>query len=51
MPERVDDGHAERSLVAPALDLVDDSARPGSWSHDDPMLLQAQGLGLRARRA
>ncbi|MEO5577115.1 MAG: methyltransferase domain-containing protein [Gaiellaceae bacterium] len=32
-----------RSYLAEALDLVDDPARPGSWSHHDPLLLQAQG--------
>jgi precorrin-6B methylase 2 len=32
-----------RSYLAQGLDLVDDPARPGAWSHDDPVLLQAQG--------
>ena len=32
-----------RSYLAQALDLVDDPARKGAWSHDDPILLTAQG--------
>lgn len=40
-----------RSYLAQALDLVDDPPRPGSWSHDDPVLLQAQGSAPRSSRA
>jgi SAM-dependent methyltransferase len=32
-----------RSYLAQALDLVEDPARPGAWSHADPVLLRAQG--------
>jgi SAM-dependent methyltransferase len=32
-----------RSYLAQGLDLVDDPARPSSWSHSDPVLLNAQG--------
>lgn len=32
-----------RSYLAQALDLVDDPARPGTWSYTDPVLLEAQG--------
>jgi len=32
-----------RSYLAQALDLVDDPARQGAWSHSDPILLSAQG--------
>lgn len=32
-----------RSYLAQALDLVDEPARRGAWSHDDPILLTAQG--------
>lgn len=32
-----------RSYLAQGLDLVDDPTRPSSWSHTDPVLLQAQG--------
>jgi SAM-dependent methyltransferase len=32
-----------RSYLAQGLDLVDDPARQGAWSHTDPVLLQAQG--------
>ena len=32
-----------RSYLAQGLDLVDDPTRAGSWSHTDPVLLQAQG--------
>lgn len=32
-----------RSYLAQALDLVEDPARAGAWSHADPVLLDAQG--------
>jgi precorrin-6B methylase 2 len=32
-----------RSYLAQGLDLIDDPARPSSWSHSDPVLLRAQG--------
>lgn len=32
-----------RSYLAQGLDLIDDPTRPSSWSHTDPVLLQAQG--------
>jgi SAM-dependent methyltransferase len=32
-----------RSYLAQGLELIDDPARPSSWSHSDPVLLQAQG--------
>ena len=32
-----------RSYLAQGLDLVDDPARAGAWSHTDPVLLEAQG--------
>jgi len=32
-----------RSYLAQGLDLVDDPAREGAWTHSDPALLQAQG--------
>lgn len=32
-----------RSYLAQALDLVENPARAGAWSYDDPALLQAQG--------
>lgn len=32
-----------RSYLAQGLDLVDDPTRASSWSHTDPVLLQAQG--------
>jgi len=32
-----------RSYLAQALDLFEDPARAGSWSHADPVLLEAQG--------
>jgi SAM-dependent methyltransferase len=32
-----------RSYLAQGLDLVDDPIRASSWSHTDPVLLQAQG--------
>lgn len=32
-----------RSYLAQGLDLIDDPSRPSSWSHADPILLQAQG--------
>ena len=32
-----------RSYLAQAMDLVEDPARAGAWSHADPVLLQAQG--------
>jgi len=32
-----------RSYLAQGLDLVDDPTRANSWSHTDPVLLQAQG--------
>jgi 2-polyprenyl-3-methyl-5-hydroxy-6-metoxy-1,4-benzoquinol methylase len=47
--EGLDDGERSvvlsfaRSYLAQALELVEDPARVGSWSHADPVLLQAQG--------
>jgi SAM-dependent methyltransferase len=32
-----------RSYLRQALELADYPARPGAWSHDDPVVLQAQG--------
>ena len=32
-----------RSYLAQALDLLENPAQPGAWSHSDPVVLQAQG--------
>lgn len=37
-----------RSYLRQALDLVDDPVRAGSWTSDDPVLLQAQGSASAA---
>lgn len=47
--EQLDEGERSvvvsfaRSYLAQALDLVEDPARAGAWSHADPVLLDAQG--------
>jgi len=47
--EGLDDGERSvilsfaRSYLAQALELVEEPTRAGSWSHSDPVLLQAQG--------
>jgi SAM-dependent methyltransferase len=37
-----------RSYLAQGIDLVDDPAREGAWTHGDPALLQAQGSASAA---